>query len=56
MLLIVALDGAGWVRRGSHRETPKPEQICHADRLQDRIFLPVLLIPLVTFAFAGIDR
>ena len=52
ILLMVALDGAGWVRRGSRPEATKHEQPKQADRLGDRIFLPVLLIPLVTFGFA----
>src|SRR2546423_450625 len=52
VLLMVALDGAGWVRRGSRPEATKQEQVRQADRLGDRIFLPVLLIPLVTFGFA----
>ena len=52
VLLMVALDGAGWVRRGSHPEASKQEQVKQADRLSDKVFLPVLLIPLVTFGFA----
>jgi uncharacterized membrane protein len=52
VLLMVALDGAGWVGRGSRAEATKQEQVRQADRLRDRIFLPVLLIPLVTFGFA----
>ena len=47
VLLMVALDGAGWVRRGSRPEPTKQEQIRQADRLRDRIFLPVLLIPQI---------
>src|SRR5262245_53269860 len=52
VLLMVTLDGAGWVRRGSRPEATKQEQVRQADRLRDRIFLPVLSIPLVTFGFA----
>jgi uncharacterized membrane protein len=52
VFLMVALDGAGWVRRGSRPEATKQQQVREADRLRDRIFLPVLLIPLVTFGFA----
>ena len=51
VVALVALDGAGQVR---HRPTPerKAEQAAHARELGDRIFLPVLAIPAVTFAFA----
>jgi len=52
ILLMVALDGAGWVRRGSRPEATKQEQVKQAERLGNGIFLPVLLIPLVTFGFA----
>jgi uncharacterized membrane protein len=56
VLLLVALDGAGWVRRGSRPEATKQEQVKQADRMGNRIFLPVLLIPLVTFGFAVTSR
>src|SRR5262249_20166538 len=50
VLLLVVLDGAGWVRRGSRQEAARQEQVKQAERLGHKIFLPVLLIPLVTFA------
>jgi len=51
VLALVALDGAGRVGRG--RDQPdKAKQDRQADRLRNRIFAPVLTIPLVTFAFA----
>ena len=53
VLVMVALDGSGQVRRGSHGETSKAEQEREATRLGNKIFLPVLAIPLVTFAFAA---
>ena len=53
VLLMVALDGTGQVRRGSSEEVSKAEQEKEAARLGNKIFLPVLVIPLVTFAFAG---
>jgi uncharacterized membrane protein len=53
VLLMVALDGTGQVRRGSSTEVSKAEQEKEAARLGNRIFLPVLVIPLVTFAFAA---
>ena len=52
VLLMVALDGMGLVTRGSYDETTREERIEQARRLRNRIFLPVLAIPLVTFAFA----
>lgn len=54
-LFLVALDGFGQVRRGS-AETDPVEQAEHARRLGNRIFIPVLAIPVVTFSFALIFR
>lgn len=53
VLFMVALDGTGQVRRGSSNEASKTYQAAEADRLGNKIFLPVLVIPLVTFAFAA---
>ena len=47
VLAMVALDGAGQVGRGAAAGGVA------ARRLGDRIFLPVLVIPLVTFGFAA---
>jgi uncharacterized membrane protein len=55
VLFLVALDGFGQVRRGS-AETDPGKQVEHARRLGNRIFIPVLAIPIVTFAFALIFR
>jgi uncharacterized membrane protein len=55
VLFLVALDGFGQVRRGSV-ETDPVEQAEHARRLGNRIFIPVLAIPIVTFSFAMIFR
>jgi uncharacterized membrane protein len=55
VLFLVALDGFGQVSRGSG-ETDPVEQAEHAKRLGNRIFIPVLAIPIVTFAFALIFR
>lgn len=52
VLAMVALDGAGRVSRGSRKEPTQQEQAEHASRLKNRIFLPVIAIPLVTFIFA----
>ncbi|HEX2491281.1 MAG TPA: DUF979 family protein, partial [Blastocatellia bacterium] len=55
VLFLVALDGFGQVRRGN-AETNTTEQAEHARRLGNRIFIPVLVIPIVTFAFALVFR
>jgi uncharacterized membrane protein len=55
VLFLVALDGFGQVRRGN-AETNATEQAEHARRLGNRIFIPVLAIPIVTFAFALVFR
>jgi uncharacterized membrane protein len=52
VLVMVGIDGAGRVSRGRSDETTKAEQAEQARRLKDKIFLPVLTIPVVTFAFA----
>ena len=51
VLALVALDGAGRVGRGRD-QTDKATQDRRAERLRNRIFAPVLTIPIVTFAFA----
>lgn len=55
VLFLVAIDGLGQVGRGDHQvdEAAQSEQ---ARRLGNRIFIPVLAIPIVTFAFALIFR
>lgn len=55
VLFLVALDGFGQVGRGNV-ETDSTEQAEHARRLGNHIFIPVLAIPLVTFAFALVFR
>jgi uncharacterized membrane protein len=55
VLLLVTLDGLGRVGRGAAETTPRVESES-ARRLGDRIFIPVLLIPIVTFAFALLFR
>jgi uncharacterized membrane protein len=52
VLAMVAIDGTGGVSRGHYDESTKTEQAKHATRVGNRIFLPVLLIPIVTFGFA----
>jgi uncharacterized membrane protein len=53
VLLMVAIDGAGRVARGASHEATPDQQRKEARRLGDRIFLPVLAIPAVTFACAA---
>jgi uncharacterized membrane protein len=52
IIAMVAIDGSRGVTRGKYDESTKEEQIAHARRLGDRIFIPVLAIPIVTFGFA----
>jgi len=56
ILVMVAIDGSGGVARGEYNETSTAEQAEHARRLGNRIFIPVLMIPLVTFGFALLFR
>ena len=49
ILVMVALDGAGRVARGSYNEATGAEQVERARRLGDKIFLPVLVIPCSDF-------
>jgi uncharacterized membrane protein len=56
VLLMVALDGAGRVSRGSAPPPNTEAESATAGKLGDRIFIPVLLIPFVTFAFAIVFR
>jgi uncharacterized membrane protein len=53
VLAMVAIDGLGRVTRGSSPEATAAEQRAEAQRLGDKIFLPVLTIALVTFAMAA---
>lgn len=56
VLAMVALDGAGHVKRGAYEENTREQQKAEASRLGDRIFIPVLAIPAVTFGFALVFR
>jgi len=56
VLLMVALDGTGRVARGRYDETTDAAHAGEADRLRNKIFIPVLMIPLVTFGVAIIFR
>ena len=56
VLVMVSIDGAGRIRRGNYDENTPAEQTEHAGRMRNRIFIPVLAIPLITFCFAIIFR
>ena len=56
VLSMIAIDGMGRVSRGSLQEATQQDQVAHASRLKNKIFLPVIAIPLVTFLFAVIFR
>jgi uncharacterized membrane protein len=53
VLLLVALDGLGQVGKGRVEEGQEAS-VCH--KIGARIFIPVLAIPIVTFAFAIVFR
>ena len=53
VLAMVAIDGMGRVARGTSHEATPAEQREEARRLGDKILLPVMMIPLVTFALAA---
>jgi uncharacterized membrane protein len=50
VLAMVALDGFGRVRPSAPTSTPAPDQARAAARLGRRLFVPVLMIPLLTYA------
>ena len=52
VLTMVALDGAGRVVRGRYNEATQQEQAAEASLLKNKIFWPVISIPLVTIVFA----
>ena len=46
---MAVVDGLGLVRHGVHKETSPEERVHAADRFGWRIFLPVLMIPALTY-------
>jgi uncharacterized membrane protein len=57
VLLLVAIDGAGRVGRGTNAEkVTRSGQVQAKETLGNKIFLPALFIPFVTFAFALVFR
>lgn len=53
VLVMVAIDGLGRVARGTSPEPTPAEQRAEARRLGDKIVVPVLVIPAITFACAA---
>ncbi|HKP85447.1 MAG TPA: DUF979 family protein, partial [Blastocatellia bacterium] len=47
VIAMVAIDGAGRISRGDYHEATKEEQAKQARRLGYKIFLPVLVIPII---------
>jgi uncharacterized membrane protein len=52
VILMTVIDGAGRVTRGRYNESSRQEQVAEAARLRNKIFIPVVVIPVVTFAIA----
>ncbi len=52
VLAMVGIDGTGSVARREDDEATKAEQTSRALKLGNRIFIPVMSIPIVTFGFA----
>ena len=56
VIVLVAIDGLGRVGRGNYDEASQELRIAEASRLKNRIFWPVIIIPIVTFIFALVFR
>jgi len=56
VLVMAGLDGAGRVTKGDYNELPKSKLLEHARRLGDKIFVPVLVIPVITIVVAATFR
>jgi len=48
------VDGLGLVKHGHHEETSRQQQVRTADRFGWRIFVPVLMIPAITYASSAL--
>jgi uncharacterized membrane protein len=53
---LVALDGLGLVRQGAYREAAPAERVAAAERHGAWLFLPVLVIPILTYAATLVFR
>ncbi len=56
VVAMVAIDGLGLVRKGEYGETSHEERLRAADRFGWRIFLPVLMIPALTYGASVVFR
>ena len=56
VIVLVAIDGLGRVGRGNYDEASPELRTAEASRLKNRIFWPVIVIPVVTFIFALVFR
>src|SRR4051812_23337161 len=50
VIAMVVVDGLGVVRKGNYDEASHEERVRAADRFGWRLFLPVLMIPTLTYA------
>ena len=56
VLAMAGIDGAGRIAKGDYNEPSKSTLLEHAQRLGDKIFLPVLVIPIITILVAATFR
>lgn len=56
VVILVGIDGLGKVRPGSHRAVPTAQRVASAERLGLLLFVPVLLIPALTFTAVKIFK
>jgi uncharacterized membrane protein len=56
VVAMVALDAFGLVRRGEYGEATHEEKVAHADRFGYWIFLPVMMIPALTYLASALVR
>jgi uncharacterized membrane protein len=56
VVLLVAIDGLGRIGQGNYREAAPAERVAAAERHGALLFVPVLLIPALTFAGTKIFR
>lgn len=52
VLLMAGIAGAGWLGAGRHEARPLVQRQASAARLGQRLFVPALLIPMLTVAFS----
>lgn len=52
VIAMAAIDGLGLVRQGAYDESSHEAKVAGADRLGWRIFVPVLMVPLLTYGLS----